>query len=150
MKPQVKLLAGYHLTAAERRHIPLAIEELRRMFESAIEAVPEIVPAYERTQIRVGPRKLYTVKPDSKNPAHYYVTIRQAEANSYGVLHWRERVVHIETKGISPLYLPNCKGREDMGARGYRCELTPEGEQAVIPGCERNASPKARQLDLFG
>lgn len=29
-------------------------------------------------------------------------------------------------------------------------ELTPAGEQHVIPGCERNASPKASQLDLFG
>lgn len=33
---------------------------------------------------------------------------------------------------------------------GWTTELTPEGEQHVIPGCERNASPKARQLDLFG
>lgn len=32
----------------------------------------------------------------------------------------------------------------------YKTELTPEGEQTVIPGCERNASPKATQLDLFG
>lgn len=32
---------------------------------------------------------------------------------------------------------------------GYNSELTPEGEQTVIPGCERNASPKAKQLDLF-
>lgn len=29
-------------------------------------------------------------------------------------------------------------------------ELTPAGEQYVIPGCERNASPKAKQLGLFG
>lgn len=32
----------------------------------------------------------------------------------------------------------------------YAAELTPAGEQHVIPGCERNASPKASQLDLFG
>lgn len=31
----------------------------------------------------------------------------------------------------------------------YRSDLTPAGEQLVIPGCERNASPKAKQLDLF-
>ena len=31
----------------------------------------------------------------------------------------------------------------------YRTELTSSGEQSVIPGCERDASPKARQLDLF-
>ena len=29
-------------------------------------------------------------------------------------------------------------------------ELTATGEQYVIPGCERNASPRAGQLDLFG
>ena len=28
-------------------------------------------------------------------------------------------------------------------------ELTPAGEQLVIPGCERNLAPAARQLDLF-
>ena len=35
-------------------------------------------------------------------------------------------------------------------AEGYATELTPAGEQAVIPGCERNATPGPRQLDLFG
>ena len=38
---------------------------------------------------------------------------------------------------------------EIANARTYRTELTPEGEQAVIPGCERNASDRAKQLDLF-
>jgi hypothetical protein len=33
--------------------------------------------------------------------------------------------------------------------RTYRTELTPTGEQTVIPGCERDASPRAAQLDLF-
>lgn len=32
----------------------------------------------------------------------------------------------------------------------YASDLTPAGEQTVIPGCERNASPRATQLDLFG
>jgi len=32
----------------------------------------------------------------------------------------------------------------------FRAELTPEGEQTVIPGCERNAAPGIRQLELFG
>lgn len=32
----------------------------------------------------------------------------------------------------------------------FRSELTPEGEQLVIPGCERNRSARMRQLDLFG
>ena len=29
-------------------------------------------------------------------------------------------------------------------------ELTPIGEQYVIPGTERNASPRVKQLNLFG
>ncbi|MDR9393970.1 MAG: hypothetical protein RI571_06535 [Roseovarius sp.] len=41
------------------------------------------------------------------------------------------------------------EARAEAG-RGYRAELTAAGEQHVIPGCERNASPQARQLDLFG
>ena len=32
----------------------------------------------------------------------------------------------------------------------FRSELTPAGEQLVIPGCERNFAPGKRQLDLFG
>lgn len=31
----------------------------------------------------------------------------------------------------------------------YRIDLTPEGEQTVIPGCERDAAPSVKQLDLF-
>jgi hypothetical protein len=31
----------------------------------------------------------------------------------------------------------------------YRTELTPAGEQMVIPGCERDAAPGVRQLSLF-
>ena len=37
-----------------------------------------------------------------------------------------------------------------LADRNFPTELTPEGEQHVIPGCERNLSPKAKQLDLFG
>ena len=32
----------------------------------------------------------------------------------------------------------------------FRSELTPEGEQLVIPGCERNRACVVGQLDLFG
>jgi hypothetical protein len=37
-----------------------------------------------------------------------------------------------------------------LASLNYRTELTPAGEQAVIPGCERNFAPGKRQLDLFG
>lgn len=39
--------------------------------------------------------------------------------------------------------------RQTRAAETYRTELTPDGEQLVIPGCERNLAPAARQLDLF-
>ena len=32
----------------------------------------------------------------------------------------------------------------------YASELTPVGEQLVIPGCERNRARTKGQLDLFG
>lgn len=37
----------------------------------------------------------------------------------------------------------------ELVRRDYPTELTPEGEQTVIPGCEKNAAPGKRQLDLF-
>lgn len=40
--------------------------------------------------------------------------------------------------------------RNPTPRENFRTELTSTGEQAVIPGCERNESPKASQLDLFG
>ncbi|TNC65797.1 hypothetical protein [Rubellimicrobium roseum] len=44
---------------------------------------------------------------------------------------------------------PPAEAGAPSGVR-FRSELTPEGEQLVIPGCERNRSSKLRQLDLFG
>lgn len=41
-------------------------------------------------------------------------------------------------------------GQHEQTAPALRYELTPAGEQAVIPGCERNLAPAKRQLDLFG
>lgn len=50
-------------------------------------------------------------------------------------LHWTADFVidRIETEHVGP----------------FNTELTPEGEQTVIPGCERNASPKVAQLSLW-
>lgn len=31
----------------------------------------------------------------------------------------------------------------------FRTELTPAGEQMVIPGCEQDAAPSVRQMNLF-
>ena len=40
-------------------------------------------------------------------------------------------------------------GSGRRAAATYASELTPIGEQLVIPGCERNLAPSAKQLDLF-
>ena len=38
----------------------------------------------------------------------------------------------------------------ETGERTYRTEMTPAGEQCVIPGCElNNFKPVRSQLDLF-
>ena len=37
-----------------------------------------------------------------------------------------------------------------LDVAGFRSELTPEGEQLVIPGCEGNRAKTKGQLDLFG
>jgi hypothetical protein len=42
------------------------------------------------------------------------------------------------------------KPQTKLGGTSYNTELTAIGEQTVIPGCERNISPKATQFDLFG
>lgn len=43
-----------------------------------------------------------------------------------------------------------CGEQLNCPAPVYATELTRAGEQTVIPGCERNESPRATQLDLFG
>ncbi len=39
--------------------------------------------------------------------------------------------------------------RMELAAAGFRYELTPSGEQAVIPGCERDRDPSIIQMELF-
>jgi hypothetical protein len=41
------------------------------------------------------------------------------------------------------------RNKAHEAAQTYRTELTPAGEQMVIPGCERDAAPSVRQLSLF-
>lgn len=49
-----------------------------------------------------------------------------------------------------PGYLADARRWAGPAQEQLPTELTPAGEQFVIPGCERNASPKAKQLGLFG
>lgn len=45
---------------------------------------------------------------------------------------------------------PTPRTLEGFSYQPVTYELTPIGEQAVIPGCERNLAPARKQLDLFG
>lgn len=50
-----------------------------------------------------------------------------------------------------PGYAAELREKRDRAAEVFNTELTPEGEQYVIPGAERNASPTGpKQHDLFG
>lgn len=44
----------------------------------------------------------------------------------------------------------DCPSHWEEVGRAWPSELTPSGEQLVIPGCERNLATKAKQLDLWG
>lgn len=46
--------------------------------------------------------------------------------------------------------MPDKEPKPEANLPAYPVELTPAGEQTVIPGCERNAAPGLKQLDLFG
>ena len=46
-------------------------------------------------------------------------------------------------------FLAREKARMAWESARFQSELTPAGEQLVIPGCEKHLAPGARQLDLF-
>lgn len=62
------------------------------------------------------------------------------------------RELRAENRAAMAAHLAELAARRSPQA--FPTELTPEGEQTVIPGCERNAAPatpgRPRQLDLFG
>ena len=57
---------------------------------------------------------------------------------------WRIALINLES-GATVGYIA-----QEYTAPVYSAELTPVGEQLVIPGCERNLAPAAKQLSLFG
>jgi hypothetical protein len=70
-------------------------------------------------------------------------------------IHWPTYNVNDGAHGGMPKTLRKLYERERDALRpildgNFPTELTPEGEQTVIPGCEKNAAPGIRQLELFG
>ena len=72
------------------------------------------------------------------------------DAQTSGWRHWKIHKECVETGAIVETLATKGKPTGWHFETITKTELTPAGEQHVIPGCERNASPKASQLDLFG
>jgi hypothetical protein len=135
----VTLLEGRHITAADKRTIIDGIAyNLRELHKSN---------EYELDGwIRRGKsRKSYQI---TRLAAlyQYQVKIRENETDSNGRATMRESTVTVRAHGIEQMpslaeWLVDCAA--------YSTELTETGEQHVIPGCEHNASPTAKQLNLF-
>lgn len=140
-RPTVTLLEGRHITAGDKRNILDCIAYLLAQLNASGE--------YELLQWcrRNGSAKAYQI---TKEPRHgvYTVAIRTNETSDNGTPTQRTQTVIIEARGIA--HLPTVADFiEDIEARQINSELTPTGEQLVIPGCELNLSPRQKQLDLF-
>lgn len=57
---------------------------------------------------------------------------------------------YLSTGGWETVTSLMASGMDIEPVKPYRTELTPEGEQTVIPGCERDSEQSgAKQMDLF-
>ncbi len=94
MKPQIRLIKGRHLTAADKRNILACIEYQR-----------DTHPATwgQNWLGRKASPKRYTVSPNTETPGRYNVRIREWYRNDYGCLCESTMCVVIETKGVDPL-----------------------------------------------
>lgn len=96
MKPSVKLLAGRHITAADKRNILASIEFLR-------DKDPETW-ATTYVGLKRSP-KSYGIKPDPERPGRYGVVIRTNYRNDWGAPREELSTVLIEVAGADPLPL---------------------------------------------
>lgn len=138
MKPQVTMIEGRHLTAADKRNILDCIEYLR-----AQDRLDHPFPLLSRP----GSPKRYALGPHKAGSSFYAVIIKTAEKSDYGAPQERTGQYLVKVGGLDPLPWDRLLG---FPQEQLNTELTEAGEQWVIPGCERNTSPRASQLDLFG
>lgn len=135
---QVHMIEGRHLTASDKRNILECVEYLRKQ-----DVLDNPLPLLSRP----GSRKSYILAPHKAGPDCYSVVVKTAERNDYGCPVERTSLFVVELKGVARLPWDRLLG---FPHEVLNTDLTPAGEQFVIPGCERNASPKAVQLSLFG
>lgn len=98
MKPQVSLIEGRHITAADKRNILDCIEYLRDQ-HPATWGVDWLG--------RKSSQKRYAVAPVLETPNRYEVKIREHYRNDYGCPCERTIRVVVETKGVDPLPAPD-------------------------------------------
>jgi hypothetical protein len=86
----------------------------------------------------------YEIKTPHKSFAGCEPTPEEAKAYVAGLIRAGVKILNVE-------YFDNQTRIDDIraGRNTYRSELTPQGEQMVIPGCEMDAAPSVRQLSLF-
>lgn len=147
MTARIHHLDGTHLTATDRRNIPLVIEELRERFAHHTDG-KAFATCCEETPLWVNKRKGYKITPQGAGV--YGVQVITHERNDYGKMITRRSNHRIQVLGVRCLISRFSQGplaREE--SRGFRSELTEAGEQTVIPGCEKDAAPGVRQLSLF-
>jgi len=139
-RPSITLIEGTHITAADKRNILDCIAYLVAQINSS--------GTYELLQwcSRGGSTKAYQITKEPKSGV-YTVAIRANETTDHGQPTQRTMTVIVEARGVA--HLPNLADYVDLIKQAHSTELTPTGEQYVIPGCERNLSPATKQLDLF-
>lgn len=94
MTPQVILVTGYHLTAADKRNILDCIEFLRGQ-----EGLEHPFPLLRRP----GSPKRYALAPHEAGSDYYQVILKIAERNDYGCPQERTGRYVIQTRGVEPL-----------------------------------------------
>lgn len=94
MKPQVTMIQGRHLTAADKRNILDCIEYLR-----AKDRLDYPFPLLSRP----GSPKRYSLGPHEAGSSFYAVIIKTAERNDYGAVQERTGQYMVKVRGVEPL-----------------------------------------------
>lgn len=114
-KPHVRLIEGYHLTAADKRNILDCIAFLRDQ-----DRLEHPLPLLRRQ----GSPKRYALAPHKAGAAFYSVVIKAEEKNDYGTPVERSGHYVIETRGVDPLDWDRLLGIEEGNPAATRNGLS--------------------------
>lgn len=113
MKPSVTLLAGYHITAADKRNILGCIAFMR-------DKDPETW-SDNWMGLPKSP-KSYGLAPDPEQPGRYSVLIREKYRDDMGRRKDRQSSVIVEVKGVEPLPLPAYATQDLFAPKAWETE----------------------------